>query len=150
MRKEEFIMEGFKYYDEVSWFYGPEMMAIVENEGHRSECDEESHDQLWRRLFKKLEEINERGSFMLDFDKFDDEPELRRKFRETYTIGVSILVVLVGHSWIKGGDWCTKEELADWNIGDLSYSILDCMTEVDFRAKERQTLIDAFFILTQV
>ena len=59
-------------------------------------------------------------------------------------------MVLVGHSWIKGGDWCTKEELADWNIGDLSYSILDCMTEVDFRAKERQTLIDAFFILTQV
>lgn len=143
-------MVGFKHYEEVAWFFGPELMAIVENENHRSEYYEESHEQLWRRLFEKLKEVNERGYCMLEFDKFDDDSELRRKFRETYTIGVSILVILVGHSWVKGGDWCTKEELADWTIGDLSYSILDCMSEVDFRPKERQTLINAFFILTQV
>ena len=146
MRKEEFIMEGFKYYDEVARFFGPKLMEVFETEGRSErECGAENFRELWKQLFDKLEETNKRGySTLWEFSESQDYPERCRRLWETYTIGVSILLPLSNQILEKG-------EVGDWDITDLAYNILHCMGESYlYSDKEIHILLNAFFLLEYV
>ena len=144
MRKEEIIMEGFKYYYEAYAVYGYELMEVFEKEGVPEELDAKGYMYLWRQVIKKLNEVNEWVCYMsLDDPEFNRKTELHKKLWDIYAIGVGIVDFLTVSVY-------TKEEMTKWKEEDINKVILESMTEGLPKRREIQILVNTFFNVTEV
>lgn len=144
MRKEEIIMEGFKYYWEAYAVYGTKLMKVFVEEGVPEELDAKGYEHLWKQIIKKLDEVNRWvSSISLNDREFDRKTELHKKLWDIYAIGVGIVDFLTMKVY-------TKKEIADWKKKDINMVILECMTEELPRLREIQVLVNTFFNVTEV
>lgn len=144
MRKEEIIMEGFKYYHEAYAVYGYELMEVFEKEGVSEELDAKGYAYLWKQVIKKLNELNEWVCYMsLDDPEFNRKTELHKKLWDIYAIGVGIVDFLTVGVY-------TKEEMTKWKEEDINKVILESMTEGLPKRREIQILVNTFFNVTEV
>lgn len=144
MRKEEIIMEGFKYYYEAYAVYGHELMEVFEKEGVPEELDAKGYVYLWKQVIKKLNEVNEWVCYMsLDDPEFNRKTELHKKLWDIYAIGVGIVDFLTVSVY-------TKEEMTKWKEEDINKVILESMTEGLPKRREIQILVNTFFNVTEV
>lgn len=143
MRKEEIIMEGFKYFYEAYAVYGDELMEVFEKERVPEELDAKGYVHLWRQVIKKLDALNEWVSYMqLQDPEFDEKTELHKKLWDIYAIGVGIVDFLTMRFY-------TKKEIAKWKEKDINKVILECMTEELPKRREIQILVDTFCKVTE-
>ena len=139
MRKEEFIMvgfEGFEYYEEVSRFFGPKLMEVLEA---GFDEDKMSFDSLAEETLKKLKYVKQLAeeSDVVAY-KLESELETCERFWEMYRIGVSILACLHEMEYEDGG-------LKNENIRDLSYYLLRFMTDSDVcTTMDRKSALEIF------
>ncbi len=128
--------EGFEYYEEVSRFFGPKLMEVLEA---GFDEDKMSFDSLAEETLKKLKDVKQLAeeSDVVAY-KLESELETCERFWEMYRIGVSILACLHEMEYEDGG-------LKNENIRDLSYYLLRFMTDSDVcTTMDRKSALEIF------